>query len=468
MRSPLFPTRMFLCVITATGWLFSLSQQPCLADKMTVRTRLFFQDHHTRTVRWADVVETPTGLQLTTVQELADFPKLDVEKQTLVQMKISQDIGVVGVRDNQQGNFQSGWIVFHTGIGGEEHGDHTDWHYAEPPRVWDSHLASNLGNPAHVYVYDDIIYLTQDSIQGFSRVNPAEFFKDQRGNIICGKPGFHVGGGNHISLIVADASVGYSAWIDRGGPNKGRIDVTAIRPLGNDKIAYSFHLPEGGIHGATINRGRAFFAAANGVYWFRTDPSLQQSADTVQVHHLSLGIEEETQEPLRTGAFTNHGKYVLCVTGSGASSKLILFNAELDEPQIIAVPLSVDAGNQPVNPEVVRTREGKRLGFVFHNHPSDVEFDDYLSVIDLDPDGNGDFSDAIEIKKLLVGKSKVEGHNGHHAFTTDADVKYAYFCNPGDGSITVLSLKTLEPLQHFKVGGMPTRLVAYGGKPHHD
>lgn len=38
----------------------------------------------------------------------------------------------------------------------------------------------------------------------------------------------------------------------------------------------------------------------------------------------------------------------------------------------------------------------------------------------------------------------MDGHFGHHDMAFDAEKRFGFFTNPGDGTISVLSLKTLE------------------------
>ena len=68
------------------------------------------------------------------------------------------------------------------------------------------------------------------------------------------------------------------------------------------------------------------------------------------------------------------------------------------------------------------------------------------------------------VKTLKVGKSAVEGHFGHHDMAFDAEKQFGFFTNPGDGTISVLSLKSLDVVNTFKVGGTPTALVALGSR----
>lgn len=72
------------------------------------------------------------------------------------------------------------------------------------------------------------------------------------------------------------------------------------------------------------------------------------------------------------------------------------------------------------------------------------------------------------VKTLKVGKSAVEGHFGHHDMAFDAEKQFGFFTNPGDGTISVLSLKTLEVVTTFNVGGTPTGIVAVGSRETED
>jgi len=161
---------------------------------------------------------------------------------------------------------------------------------------------------------------------------------------------------------------------------------------------------------------------------------------------------------------TDHGRYVLFVTGKEESAALVLLDAKEVEPKPITISLNVEKGSKALTPVVGTTPEGKAYAFVFHDHDKDVDVEDALSIVALDPDGDGDCKDAKVVKMLKVGKSAVEGHFGHHDLAFDADKRFAFFTNPGDGTISALSLKTLEVVATYEVGGMPTHLVARGGK----
>ncbi len=436
------------------------------ADQGEPLTRLFFQNHKTSMLKWADVRLSDGKMPiLGPLQDVAGFKKLDAAKQKLVQMKEQNGLILVGVRDEDNGNYESGWILVHTGVGYVDHGDHGHWRYKKLPEVWDSRLDDKQGNPAHLYLYDGCFYLANDLLNGYTRIDPAKYATSTGRKLGKDTPRFLKGGGNHITLAVVEDKVGYSCWIDGGGPNKGRVDVTAIH--GKGEPAYSFQLPSGVIHGAIANSGKVFFAPAESVCWVEADLTLTGKPETVKIHHIDLG--KDGDKARRTGAFTNHGKYVLFTTGRDEGSMLVLVDAKAAEPKPISVPLAVKKGQRALTPEVAALPDGRVYAFVFLNPPSaDVEVDDELIVLELDPNKDGNYSDAKPIKMMKIGKSAVSGHYGHHDIAFDADRRFAFFTNPGDGTITALSLKTLEPVATFKVGGMPTALLARGGLEDHD
>ena len=87
---------------------------------------------------------------------------------------------------------------------------------------------------------------------------------------------------------MAEDKVGYSTWIDGGGPNKGRVDVSPVTGKAKSEPIYSFHLPTGGIHGVIANSGKVFFAPGDGVCWIEADTGLKFKAGEVKVNHVPL------------------------------------------------------------------------------------------------------------------------------------------------------------------------------------
>lgn len=419
--------------------------------------RLFVQDLESCSLRWADLrVGEKDEFTLDALAAVEGFKKLDPAKQKLVQMKESGGLVCVGVRDDEDGAFESGWALVRSGVGYIDHGDHGHWTFKKKPAVVDRRLDKKQGNPAHLYLYDGRFFLANDRLNGYTRIDPAKYEdgKDE--------PRFLAGGGNHITLAVVDDKVGYSAWIDGGGPNKGRVDVTPVGPGPKSEPACSFHLPTGGIHGAITNSGKVFFAPADGVCWVEADTGLKLKAADVKPNHVPLG--KDGDKARRTGAFVNHGHHVLFTTGKDLTSALAILNAKDAQPKPVLVPLGVKNGTQAVTPEVAVTPDGKAYAFVFHDRVKDAEAEDVLEVVALDPNGDGDCSDAKVVRSLKVGKSAVDGHFGHHSIAFDAEKRFGFFTNPGDGTVSVLSLKSLEVVSTFKVGGTPTAIVACGSR----
>jgi hypothetical protein len=425
--------------------------------------RLFIQDLKTCSLQWADLkVGEKDEFTLDPLAEVDGFKKLDPARQKLVQMKELNRLVCVGVRDDADGSIESGWVLVHSGVGYIDHGDHGHWFFKHKPVVWDGRLGTKQGNPAHLYVYGGRFFLANDKLNGYTRIDPKKYEKDKDGKLVKDAPRFLVGGGNHITLAVVDDKAGYSCWIDGDGSNKGRVDVTPIIAFAKSESAYSFTLPTGGIHGATACAGKVFFAPAEGVCWVDADPDAKLKPEHVKVRHIDLG--KDGAKPRRTGAFATHGHHVVFTTGKNENSALAILNAKDADPKPVFVPLAVKKGTQAVTPEVVNTAWGKDYALVFHDRAKDSDTQDVLEVIALDPNGDRDFSDAKAIKTLKVGKSAVDGHFGHHAVAFDAEFQYAVFTNPGDGTVSVLSLKSLEVVATFTVGGSPGALVAVGSQ----
>ncbi len=429
-------------------------------------TLLFVQDLKTSSLKWLDVtLGTDHKPILGSLADVNGFKKLDPAKQKLVQMRESGSILCVGVRDDEDGAFESGWVLVQTGVGYLDHGDHGHWIYRRPPEVIDSRLDKEQGNPAHLYLYDGRFFLANDRLNGYTRIDPSKYATNEARKLSKDTPRFLVGGGNHITLAIVEDKVGYSCWIDGGGPNKGRVDVTPVTTAAKTEPAYSFHLPYGAIHGAIANSGKVFFAPAEGICWVEADTGVKLKPGELKVRHIDLG--KEGDKPRRTGAFVNYGHHVLFVTGKQAPN-LVVLNAKLLDPKPVMIPLATQKGTQVVGPEVVSYPEGKPYAFVFHDRIKDAEADDLLEIIALDPNGDGDLSDAKPIKVLKVGKSAVEGHFGHHDIAFDADRRFGFFTNPGDGTISILSVKSLEVVATFPVGGTPSAILARGGEDPED
>lgn len=422
--------------------------------------RVLWQDRDKDALMWGEVHAGEKWI--VSASPVKGFPKLDVEKQDLVQMEHAAGHLLIGVRDNDDGKFQSGWIAVDTGVREEPHGDHSHWNFVSSPSVKSSRLDTEQGNPAHLYLYNDHFYMANDKKNGFTQINPKDLVAKPAAE--CGT--FFPGGGNHITMAAVDNAVCYSTWIDGGGPNIGRVDVVNLKKKDGEAIAYSFKLPTGVIHGATANSGRVFFAPADGICWVAADTSLSKNAESVVVNHISLGQEEGADKPNRTGAFVNHRNWVLFTTGgAGEKSSLCLLDAATAQPAVVKLPINVAAGLSLTTPEVVLASGGKRYAFLFQDR-QEGEIQEQLTIVDLDPNGDRNFSDAAIAKTMPVPASKVDGHHGHHAISFDSEGRTACFTNPGEGTIWVISLRDLTVRAKAIVGGTPGAIVAIGAPEH--
>lgn len=432
----------------------------CSASEPRVATRIFFQDEEQHALKWTDLLvrDSPFG----PVSVVEGFPRLDPERQQLVQMAAAGGWLLVGVRDDEEGAYQSGWVLIETGVETEEHGDHFHWRYVRPPRVRAVQLDNQQGNPAHLYCYDGIFYLANDKKAGFTRLDPAHLKAEDDADTLRRKAQFISGGGGHITLAVHERTLAFATWIDREGPNKGRVDIAALSATGSAACAGSLYFPLGGLHGATACQNKVFFAPAEGIYWIDVSQPWPLDPRQIAIRHVSLGSVDD--RPLRTGAFQTLGKYVGFVTGAGEHAQVCFADASQPTIELVRVAVKMAADNRPVGPFLIKPRRGSPLAFVFHDHLPDVEAPNRLTVLELDPNGDGSWRDARVAQEHEVGRARVEGHSGHHDLAFDADRRSGIFTNPGDGTLVLYDLVRRQPQSELRVGGIPSQIVAVGGR----
>lgn len=450
-----------------------------------ILTRLFLQDLDSQSVRWSEVRRAANGkCSMGMPQPIAGWQTLDVAKQQLASMQETSNWVAVGVRDFEDGKFQSGWQLVWSGVSGSNHGDHSHWHYSAAPRVIDKRLDTQQGNPSRVAAFDRAFYVSNDQRNGYTKIDPARYNAATTPQQFAAIPRFIPGGGHRTSLAVVGERVGYAGWFDSNGEHQGRVDVTRISP-NKAEIAYSFHLPNGGIHSLAVLEGRVFVAAAGGISHVPLDTTASLSSDKVQPVPVSLGQKDDT--PLRISELATLGKFVLFTIDRGDNSMLGLLNAADLKSPLVTLPLNVAAGQSASAPVVVKTRGDQRLALVFHENGgasdgqpkgslagansvtpiSDAKpkpTAESLAIINLDPNGDKNFADAKIVKTIIVGASKISGSSGHHGVDFDADRRFAFLTNPGDGTLSILDLDKLEVVGSFKIGGSPNRVVSTGGE----
>lgn len=423
--------------------------------------RVFFQDDQTRSLKWADLY-VGKGTTLGPVSEVKGFPKLDPSNQMLVQMESSESFLLVGVRDEEEGQFQSGWILIDSGVRKEEHGDHFHWQYNLEPKVRSVVLDKQQGNPAHVYCYEGVFYVANDKLGGCTRIDPKTITDTDTAETIAKKAAFHAGGSGHITLAAVKNKYIFATWIDRQGEHAGRVDVCNVSNNGSKSPIGSIKLPTGGLHGATACGNKAFFAPMDGICWVSVPTSNQWKVEDLSVQHISLG--KDGDKPVRTGAFNVFDKYVCFTTGGGTTAKLNWIDSSASSPAVKSLTLSMHESNKPASLELINTRQHKAVGFVFHDHPQDADAPNKLTIVNLDVNNDGVWNDSKIIKELEVGKASVEGHGGHHSIGFSADKQTGVITNSGDGTATLLRLDTFEPVATVQLGGSPSKAIVVGGK----
>lgn len=430
-----------------------------------VATRIFFQDDEAKTLKWANLREGNPP-KLDAPQEVLGFPKLDAKQQSLVQMASIANWILVGVRDTQEGKFQSGWVLIDTGVSCHDHGSHSHTHYDRGPSVRAIKLDDKQGNPAHLYVYEKQFFLANDKLDGFTRLRPSQLNPQDSSDDILAKAEFFAAGGSHITLA-ATKSVAYATWAAREGDNVGRVDVVALTPGGKKDANYSFKLPHGGLHGAITSQGKVFFAPSDGICWVNADENLSLNPAAVQVQHISLGKSEASEKPFRTGAFSAWGTHVFCVSGTGAEAALWSIDASASTVTPHRLSLNLPDAHRPSTPTLLKPRKAKSpLAFVFHGSSEDSDAPSLLSLQELDPNGDGVLNDAKVSAKLEVGRCELDGHAGHHELAFDGDRRWGVITNSGDGTLQLLSVETLRIAAKIDVGGRPSKVIAVGGCTH--
>lgn len=438
----------------AAACCFTLIQQSVGLAQGRIVARVFWQDDANASVRYGDLKRSAAGWSIEP-ESITGFPSLDVAEQSLVQMHTDAGIVLLGVRDEADGEIGSGWIAIDSGAEEESHGDHSHMRLKRPPSILKSLIGTDQGNPAHVYQYGKIFVLANDKKNGFTTTSAAKLH-DAKTPVEAAK--FYAGGNGHITLAVVDDRVAYATWIARDGEDCGRVDVVSLSD--NDDKHYSIHCRTGGLHGATTNAGKVFFAPSDGVCWVNADLECDDAPESVQVHYLSLGKQDD-DTPLRTGAFENLDQRVLFTTGKGQQAKLCWIDASNESPSVEFLPLELSEGKSLSTPIAIKTRDGKDWVVMFRES-QDAPETDALVAVEMDANMDGDWTDAALRHTVGIGRNQIQGHGGHHEAVLLPSGRQLLVSNPADGTLSVIALADWTVQQTISVAGHPTRLAAVG------
>ena len=420
--------------------------------------RVTWQDAKDKSLHWGEFVKVGPSIVFQNQGKVAGFPTLG-DSQSLGTMKRIDNMLVLGVRGGSQGQPQGGWLAVDLKVTEQLHGDHSDYTYGDAPHVTLTALNDSRKYPIHLYEYNKEFYMANDPLNGFTRIDPNKLMAG--GDDALGV--FYRGGGGHITMAAVNKKVGYSTWMGSTESGKGKIDVIDLAKPGEGSIAYSIESPTPGLHGAITNSGRVFMAHADGIVWVDADLDLSQSAESVKINHLSLGKNPQDEQPYRTGAFTDHKDWVFFLAGEDKDAGLYMIQASASTPSVSKLLIETKPGLRLGMPECVTALSGRDYAMAFQSKRAGDAVEQ-LTIIDLDPNQDRDFSDAKIQTSIDVGSGLVEGYRSYHSISFCDDEAYAVFTNPADGEICLLSLDKLKVVSRQKVGGVPTGIIAIGGE----
>ena len=230
------------------------------------------------------------NLPLDPLAAVDGFKALDPPNRSSSRCGRAAGLVCVGVRDDEDGAFESGWVLVQSGVGYERPRrprplDAT----RRSQRWWTSRLGKDQGNPAHLYLYDGRFFLANDTLNGYTRIDPAKYRRrGEDGPQGCAavprrrRQPYHAGGGRGQGrLLVLDR---------RRRAEQRSCRCHPVTQSAKTEPAYSFHLPTGASTGPPPTPDKVFFAPADGVCWVEADIGLKLKADrSSPPHRLSEG-----------------------------------------------------------------------------------------------------------------------------------------------------------------------------------
>ena len=196
------------------------------------------------------------------------------------------------------------------------------------------------------------------------------------------------------------------------------------------------------------------------------DRSCSLTSDKVKINTVSPSPNQQFQLENPPDALVNERNWVIFTAGTGEASQLCMIDAVAQSPAVIALPIPVSDGLRLSRPSTVLSL-GKRYAFIFQQRvESTNEVQEQLTIVELDPNRDMRFDDARVVKTIPIGSSLIEDNTGSHQICFDDYGRFAVFTNPGDGTLSVISMHDLQLRVNFKVGGVPTEIVAVGAPEH--
>lgn len=423
--------------------------------------RILWQDQERNTLMWGEV--HGGSKWIVSASPIPGFPAIDTISQNMVRMKQADGVLMVVMNSVADGDRLSGWVAVDTGVREEPHGDHSHWQFVAKPSVRGSRIDKNPGNRLQLSLYNERFYVTGGTRNGFTRFAPSELLSKSAAE--CGS--VYSGAAGYGPVAVVDDTVAYAVRTESPADHS-LIDVISLKASGEDVPVYSFTVPAGGIHAATTNSGRVFLAAADRICRVDADLKLSGTGDSIVVNQIDLGMDRAVVQPNQGTGFVNHRNYVLfSAEEPGRKFSLCLLDAKSASPSLVKVPVEVDDGLSLTSPEVVLASGGRRYAFLFHDRTDrDSSAQEKLTIVDLDPNGDRNLSDARIVRTIPVGRSGGGSTFGQRSVSFCSEGRIACFTNPGDGTIWVMTLRDLTVRARSIVRGVPTGIVTIGAPEH--
>ncbi|MCA9048704.1 MAG: hypothetical protein KDA89_08245 [Planctomycetaceae bacterium] len=441
----------------------------------TIMTRLFWQDAENQTLSYADLYTTNTwNLKRGWVQ---GFPEAAAGGHRMGAMVQAKNVLMVPLQVAATGDGAAAavsWLTADSGAFEEPHGNHFHWRYTRTPSVTHLQAGGAMTGAVQTRVFDETFLVSGDVSNQIQSVGVSQVGQRTSGPVAAS----FAGGGAAPVIAAAGNSVAYAAWSDADGDHAGQVDVIHLKAGTRTAPVYSLRLPSGGIHQATVNSGKVFFATSSGLSFVSADLTAAQQPQSVEIGEV-VDVQPAADGTVRVSAFDNQRNWVMYVKEGPDGSHFCLIDAASSHPREIRIALTTVAGLRPGAPRCVLSL-GQRFAFLFQESVtpagdgdaakpaavSGAAVAEQLTVISLDPNGDRDFSDAVVKQSVPVGRSRIDGERGHHDICFDAYGRFAIFTNPGDGLLTVMSVRDLKQQAQFRVEGVPDRILAFGAPEH--
>lgn len=398
--------------------------------------RVFWQDAASQKLSYANLTaSTRWNLRRGWV---GGFPQLDTSTQSLGEM-VAVDgqvfVSVTAATDAAAG----GWLCLDSGAFEEPHGNHTHWKYTRTPRVRQSKLAAGHGQTSGLMLHNGTV-VHADSTGACTLLSAGQMkFGGERGirQLTLPKPARF--------CLVAGQQLFTAAESGEGIVTASYDISAATRHLSGSEF------PGAQLLGIVHNSGRTFLASDQGIQW---EPSPASEGETV-----SLDLQEMVH------GITSEQNWVLFTCGDGEDTRLCLTKAADPGRGFVTLPLPGPDGTKPRSLST-RLSLGKRYAFVIQEtSTAGTPAAEQLVIIRLDPNKDGDFSDATIRQRIDLG-TRPPAANGNSDICFDAYGRYAVVSSPAAGILTVISLSKMSVVARFQVGGAPGRMVGVGAAEH--